>query len=147
MATRLAQFGKHLIPTASITPSIASSSFTTNIASIATMAAKTPTGINLYTVGTPNGIKVSILLEELGLDYKVHPISFKDNEQKQPWFLDINPNGRIPAITDVDEDGKQIRVFESGAILQYLAARYDKDHKVSYPYNTTNYWEVTSWVS
>ncbi|KAL6863292.1 Glutathione S-transferase 2 [Amphichorda felina] len=109
------------------------------------MASKTKTDINFYTVGTPNGIKVSILLEELGLDYKTHTISFKDNEQKEPWFLEINPNGRIPAITDVTEDGKQIRVFESGAILQYLVARYDKDYKVSYPYNTPEYWEMTSW--
>jgi glutathione S-transferase len=109
-------------------------------------AAKTKTDITLYTVNTPNGIKASILLEELNLDYKVHSISMKDNEQKEPWFLEINPNGRIPALTDTAEDGKPIRVFESGAILEYLVARYDKDHKVSYPYGSREHWEVISWV-
>ena len=68
-----------------------------------------------------------------------------DNEQKEQWFLDINPNGRIPAITD-KLDGKEIRVFESGAILQYLVDRYDKDYKISYPQGTPEHWEVTSWV-
>ncbi|CAI7614203.1 unnamed protein product [Penicillium pancosmium] len=56
-----------------------------------------------------------------------------DNEQKQPWFLEINPNGRIPAITDTWTDGEPIRVFESGTILEYIVDRYDKDYKASYP--------------
>lgn len=68
------------------------------------------------------------------------------NEQKEPWFLEINPNGRIPAITDKWTDGSDIRVFESGAILQYLVDRYDKDHKVSYPRDSKETWEVNSWV-
>lgn len=55
-------------------------------------------GITLYTAGTPNGWKASILIEELGLKCKVHPISLSKNEQKEDWFLKINPNGRIPAI-------------------------------------------------
>ena len=70
-----------------------------------------------------------------------------NNEQKEPWFLEINPNGRIPAMTDKFTDGEQIRVFESGAILQYLVDRYDKDHKVSYPHGSREHWETTSWVS
>lgn len=70
----------------------------------------------------------------------------KADEQKEPWFLEINPNGRIPAMTDKLPDGKQIRIFESGAILQYLVDRYDKDHKLSYPHGTEEYWETTSWV-
>jgi glutathione S-transferase len=110
------------------------------------MAPKTPTDITLYTVGTPNGIKVSILLEELQLEYKVHKIAFDKNEQKEDWFLAINPNGRIPAITDKDADGSTIRVFESGAILEYLVAKYDKDHKLSYPYGSKEHWEVISWL-
>lgn len=69
------------------------------------------------------------------------------NEQKEPWFLEINPNGRIPALTDKWTDGSDIRVFESGAILQYLVDRYDKDHKVSYPRDSKETWEVNSWVS
>lgn len=70
-----------------------------------------------------------------------------DNEQKEPWFLEINPNGRIPAITDKLPDGRQIRVFESGAVLEYLVDRYDKEHKLSYPRDTPEHWEVTSWAS
>ena len=63
------------------------------------MAQQTP-DITLYTAGTPNGTKVSVVLEELGIPYKVRELSFEKNEQKEPWFLKINPNGRIPAITD-----------------------------------------------
>ncbi|KAI1821972.1 glutathione S-transferase [Xylaria intraflava] len=105
----------------------------------------TPTDIHLYTAATPNGIKVSILLEELNLQYKVTTIDMAKNTQKEPWFLEINPNGRIPAITDT-LNGKQIRVFESGAILQYIVDQYDKDHKVSYPFGTPEYYEVNSWL-
>lgn len=72
-----------------------------------------PTDITLYTASTPNGIKVSILLEELGLEYKVHPIDMSANEQKEDWFLEINPNGRIPAITDKWTDGSDIRVLRA----------------------------------
>ncbi|KAI1486869.1 glutathione S-transferase GstA [Biscogniauxia mediterranea] len=102
--------------------------------------------ITLYTAQTPNGIKVSILLEELGLKYKVNTLDFSSNAQKEPWFLAINPNGRIPALTDTFTDGKPIRVFESGAIMQYLVDRYDKDHKVSYPFGSREYYEVNSWL-
>jgi GSH-dependent disulfide-bond oxidoreductase len=75
--------------------------------------------IDLYTAATPNGHKVSIALEELGLDYTVHVLDLGAGEQKQPWFLAINANGRIPAI--VDRDADDFAVFESGAILIYLA--------------------------
>ncbi len=75
--------------------------------------------IDLYTAATPNGHKVSIALEELGLPYSVHALSFDKKEQKAPAFLKINPNGRIPAIVDRDND--DFAVFESGAILIYLA--------------------------
>ena len=68
-----------------------------------------------------------------------------ENEQKEEWFLKINPNGRIPALTDT-LDGKQIRVFESGAMLQYLVDRYDKDHKLSFPHGSAEHWEMTSWL-
>ncbi|CAG9950360.1 unnamed protein product [Clonostachys rosea f. rosea IK726] len=61
--------------------------------------------------------------------------------------LAINPNSRIPALTDVDKNGKEIQIFESGAILEYLVAQYDKDHKVSYPYNSPEYWETVSWLT
>ncbi|HEV2611045.1 MAG TPA: glutathione binding-like protein [Noviherbaspirillum sp.] len=77
--------------------------------------------IDLYTAATPNGHKISIALEELALPYTLHTLSLPDNEQKQPWFLAINPNGRIPAIVDTDADN--FPVFESGAILIYLAEK------------------------
>lgn len=75
--------------------------------------------IDLYTAATPNGHKVSIALEELELPYDVQVLSFDKKEQKSPAFLAINPNGRIPAIVDRDND--DFAVFESGAILIYLA--------------------------
>ena len=77
--------------------------------------------ITLYSAPTPNGVKVSVALEELGLPYQVRAISLGSGEQKQPWFLRINPNGRIPAI--VDHDAEDFPVFESGAILVYLAEK------------------------
>ncbi|KAK7753155.1 Glutathione S-transferase 2 [Diatrype stigma] len=102
--------------------------------------------IHLYTAQTPNGIKASIALEELGLQYKTTAIEMGKNTQKEPWYLEINPNGRIPALTDKLENGEAIRVFESGSILQYLVDRYDKDHKISYPRGTKEYYETNSWL-
>jgi len=102
--------------------------------------------ITLYTFRTPNGVKISIALEELGLPYKVHKINITENVQKEDWFLEINPNGRIPAITDTFTDGKTIRLFESGSILQYLADEYDKDYKISYPKGTREFYEMNSWL-
>jgi glutathione S-transferase len=77
--------------------------------------------IDLFTAPTPNGWKASIMLEELGLPYAVHPINLVEGVQKQDWFQHINPNGRIPAI--IDRDADDFAVFESGAILIYLAEK------------------------
>ncbi|MBR9829283.1 MAG: glutathione S-transferase [Oceanospirillales bacterium] len=77
--------------------------------------------IELYTAATPNGHKISIALEELGLEYRVHALDLSAQEQKTAEFLAINPNGRIPAIIDRDND--DVAVFESGAILIYLAEK------------------------
>ena len=77
--------------------------------------------IHLYSAATPNGYKISIALEEMALPYTVHPVNLKAQEQKQPAFLAINPNGRIPAIVDRDEGN--FAVFESGAIMIYLAEK------------------------
>ncbi len=77
--------------------------------------------IDLYTAATPNGHKISIALEELALPYEMHVLDLGKNEQKEPWFTAINPNGRIPAIIDRANDS--FAVFESGAILIYLAEK------------------------
>ncbi|KAF8604248.1 glutathione S-transferase [Ceratobasidium sp. AG-I] len=88
----------------------------------------------LYTANTPNGHKPSILLEELtdayDFKYDFQTISFQKTEQKEPWFLKINPNGRIPALVDRSRDN--FAVFESASILLYLAQHYDNEHKFSY---------------
>jgi GST-like protein len=83
--------------------------------------------IDLYTWSTPNGRKVSIMLEECALSYKVHPINIGKGEQHTPEFLAINPNNRIPAIVDSEgPGGKPLPLFESGAILIYLAEKTGK---------------------
>lgn len=80
--------------------------------------------ITLYTAATPNGYKVSVALEELAVPYELRTLSLSDGEQKKDDFLKINPNGRIPAI--VDHENGDFAVFESGAILVYLAEKYGK---------------------
>lgn len=80
--------------------------------------------ITLYTAATPNGWKASVALEEMGLNYKVVPVNLMKGEQKTPEFLDMNPNGRIPVIVDHSEDDHV--VFESGAIMLYLAEKTGK---------------------
>ncbi|MEC7537339.1 MAG: glutathione S-transferase N-terminal domain-containing protein, partial [Pseudomonadota bacterium] len=96
--------------------------------------------IDLYTAGTPNGYKVSIVLEELELDYELHLIDHTADEQKTPAFLQINPNTRILAIVDHDED--DFVIFESGAILTYLA---DKTGQ-SLPQDPKNRSEFIQWL-
>jgi glutathione S-transferase len=80
--------------------------------------------IELFTAATPNGWKASITLEELALPYKVRRIDFEKREQKEPWYLQLNPNGRIPTIVDHDNGG--FAVFESGALMIYLAEKAGK---------------------
>ncbi len=86
--------------------------------------ARHPDRIQLYSLPTPNGVKVSILLEELGLPYEAHRVSFDTQDQMSPEFLSISPNNKIPALLDPDGPGGQpIALFESGAILVYLAEK------------------------
>ena len=82
--------------------------------------------IDLYTWTTPNGRKVSILLEELGLPYKTVPVDISKGDQHTPEFRAINPNGKIPAIVDHDAAGGPLAIFESGAILIYLAEKHGR---------------------
>jgi GST-like protein len=89
--------------------------------------AQHPDRIQLYSLNTPNGVKVSIMLEETGLPYEPHLIDFGKDDQKTPEFLSLNPNGKIPAIIDPNgPGGKPLPLWESGAILGYLAGKTDK---------------------
>jgi len=89
--------------------------------------AENPNILQLYSLPTPNGIKVSIMLEELGLAYEPHFVNFGDDDQLTPEFMSLNPNNKIPAIIDPDgPDGKPISLWESGAILIYLAEKSGK---------------------
>ncbi len=113
------------------------------------MAPPTP-DIVLYTSGTPNGQKASITLEDLGLPYKVENIQIRKNIQKEDWYLNINPNGRIPALVDrtpgPDGNPREKRIFESGAMMLYLCERHDPEQKLSYKYDSGEYWEVVEWL-
>ncbi|MBY0519157.1 MAG: glutathione S-transferase N-terminal domain-containing protein, partial [Sphingomonas sp.] len=81
-----------------------------------------PDRLQYYGLPTPNGVKVSIMLEETGLPYEVHLVDFAKNDQKSPEYLALNPNGKIPAILDpAGPGGAPLALFESGAILLYLA--------------------------
>jgi GSH-dependent disulfide-bond oxidoreductase len=89
--------------------------------------AQHPDRLQLYSLPTPNGVKVSIMLEEIGLPYEVHLVDFNKDDQKTPEFLSLNPNGKIPAILDPNgPGGAPLGLFESGAILQYLAEKTGK---------------------
>ena len=99
--------------------------------------------IDLYYWGTPNGHKITIALEEMGLDYQIHPINILENDQFQPDFLRISPNNKIPAIVDQNgPNGEAISVFESGAILQYLGRKTG----LYYPENEQDRVEVEQWL-
>lgn len=99
--------------------------------------------IDLYYWGTPNGKKISIMLEELDVPYNVHMINIGQGDQFKPEFLAISPNNRIPAIVDPEgPDGKPISVFESGAILQYLGNKFDK----FYPTDVRTRVKVEEWL-
>ena len=95
--------------------------------------------IDLYTWTTPNGRKVSILLEELGIDYTAHPIDISKDEQFEPAFLSISPNNRIPAIVDNDNG---LSLMESGAIMMYLAEKYGQFLST----DPTLKWKTTEWL-
>ena len=99
--------------------------------------------IELHTWTTPNGRKVSVMLEECGLPYSVHKVNIGQNEQFKPEFLAISPNNRIPAIVDPDgPDGRPIHLFESGAILVYLAGKTGK----FLPASTHGKYEALQWL-
>jgi len=105
--------------------------------------ARHPERIQLYSLPTPNGVKVSIMLEETGLPYEPHLVSFDSNDQTSPEFLSLNPNNKIPAIIDPNgPDGKPLPLFESGAILIYLA---DKSERFM-PQDRAGRYETIQWL-
>ena len=105
--------------------------------------ARHPDRIQLYSLPTPNGVKVSIMLEETGLPYEPHLVSFDRNDQMSPEFLSLSPNNKIPAILDPNgPDGKPLGLFESGAILIYLAEKSGK----FMPRDAAGRYETIQWV-
>jgi glutathione S-transferase/GST-like protein len=98
--------------------------------------------LRLYYFPTPNGRKVSIALEEMGLAYEVEKIDILAGEQQRPDFLEISPNGRIPALTDETAAGARVKIFESGAILQYLGRKSGR----FYPQDEPQRAWVDAWV-
>ena len=102
-----------------------------------------PDRLQLYSLPTPNGVKVSIMLEETGLPYEVHKVAFETNDQLTPEFLSLNPNNKIPAILDPDgPGGKPLALFESGAILVYLAEKTGQ----LIPQDAAGRYEALQWV-
>jgi GST-like protein len=105
--------------------------------------ARQPERLQLYSLPTPNGVKVSILLEELGLPYEPHRVAFDSNDQMSPEFLSLNPNNKIPAILDPDgPGGRPLALFESGAILLYLAEKTQR----FLPVDAAARYETIQWV-
>ena len=105
--------------------------------------AQHPERLQLYSLPTPNGVKVSIFLEETGLPYEVHRVSFDTNDQTSPEFLSLNPNNKIPAIVDPDGPGGQpLPLWESGAILLYLAEKTGK----LLPSDAARRYETIQWL-
>ena len=102
-----------------------------------------PERLQLYTLGTPNGIKVGVMLEETGLPYEAHRVSFDSHDQYSPEFHSLNPNNRIPAIIDPDgPGGAPLPLFESGAILWYLAEKTGR----LLPQNPVRRYETLQWL-
>ena len=105
--------------------------------------ARFPDRIQLYSLATPNGVKVSIMLEETGLPYEAHRVDIMKNESHTPAFLSLNPNGKIPAIIDPHGPGDApLALFESGAILQYLAEKSGRFISS----DRAQYWQTIQWV-
>jgi len=105
--------------------------------------ARHPDRLQLYSLTTPNGVKIPIMLEETGLPYEAHRVEFDSNDQLSPEFRSLNPYGKIPAIIDPDgPDGKALPLFESGAILVYLAEKTGQ----LMPRDRAGWYETLQWV-
>ncbi|GAA6057237.1 hypothetical protein JCM3770_003816 [Rhodotorula araucariae] len=134
----------------SLAPAAMASSPNPKRRTFATGPPASDSGIDLYSARTPSGLKINVALEELAdvgtyaLAWKEHPIDLSKNEQKEEWFLrEINPNGRIPAV--IDRSRGDVRVFETGAILLYLASAYDSTYNLHFLEDMDEA-EMWSWV-
>ena len=122
-------------------------------------------GLNIYVAPAVNPYKLTILCEELGYLTFFHPtirnnptngthsipynairIDTAKGEQRSKWYTEINPNGRLPALVHVKEDGDVVKVWESAACMLYIVAVWDKEHKLSYAVESQDYWQVVAWV-
>ncbi|KAI1860848.1 uncharacterized protein JN550_011163 [Neoarthrinium moseri] len=104
-------------------------------------------GLNIYGAIAVNPYKLTILCEEIGIRYHYIIVDHSNGEQKSPWFTKINPNGRLPAIVHVKDDGSSVSLWESAACLMYIASEFDQEHHVSYPTGSEEYWQMIAWLS
>ncbi|KAI1099130.1 glutathione S-transferase [Jackrogersella minutella] len=104
-------------------------------------------GLNVYGYASVNPYKVTIAAEELNIPYNYINIDMAAGESQAEWYASINPNGRMPALVHVKEDGTTVTVFESAACLLYIASEFDKGYKISQPFGTPEYWTQLSWLS
>lgn len=109
---------------------------------------KTPKpGLNIYGFASVNPYKLTIAAEELSIPYNYISIDVGAGDAQSEWYTSINPNGRVPALIHVKEDGTSVTVFETAACLLYIASEFDKEHKLSYAVGTPEYWTQLSWLS
>ncbi|KAI1843820.1 hypothetical protein JX266_010079 [Neoarthrinium moseri] len=104
-------------------------------------------GLNIYGRAAVNPDKLTIAAEELGIPYNYIHMDMLAGEPKTEWYASINPNGRMPVVVHIKEDGTSVTVFESGSCLLYLANEFDKEHTLSYPIAKPEYWTQLSWLS
>ncbi|KAI0115566.1 glutathione S-transferase [Nemania sp. FL0031] len=103
-------------------------------------------GLNIFGCDSLNPVKLVIAAEELGIPYNYIKLDM-GSDLGTKWYTSINPNGKVPAIVHVKEDDTSETVFESAACLLYMASEFDKEHKISYPFGTSEYWSQMSWLS
>ncbi|KUI55501.1 Disulfide-bond oxidoreductase YfcG [Cytospora mali] len=104
-------------------------------------------GLNIYGCAAVNPVKLTIAAAELDIPYHYITMDIGAGDTQTDWYKAINPNGRVPALVHVKEDGTSLKIFESAACLLYMTSVYDKDHKLSYQPETPEYWSQLSWLS
>ncbi|KAF1991745.1 glutathione S-transferase GstA [Aulographum hederae CBS 113979] len=107
---------------------------------------ETTPDLTVYLTSAVNPYKVTILLEELGIPYKTKILNMMDLEHKQPAFLAINPNGRLPALVHKKPDGTEVKVWESAAILLYITDNFDPENRFSFERGSGEYYQMLSWL-